>query len=172
MIVSVSAVRASRQTILDKQSYSRSECISDEESDADSESEPMPSETEFTDPVDCPNFASSSVSLALSDHDSPPSCPSLPATGASSHLSSPEPDSFDGNSIYLSVKVLTSDITVEKPARKRKRHSYITSDRYVVQQGTDTNIQESSHLSTCRSQRAASTKVFYGRIKRQYIRKH
>ena len=101
MIVSVSAVRASRQSILNKHSYSRSGSISDEDSEADSESELIPSETEFTHPFDCPH-ASSSVSLALSDHSSLPSSPppSSEATGTSSRLPSLEPDEPDGDIMY------------------------------------------------------------------------
>ncbi len=169
MIISVSAVRASRQSILNKRSYSRSGIISDEDSEADSESEPIPSEPEFAHPFDYPH-------VALSDHGSPSlqSCssppPSSEATGTSSRLPSLETDSFDGDCIY-SVNSLNSDGTVEKPAGKRQRCSHITSDRYIAQQGVDTNIQESSNLSTGRSQRVAHTKVFYGRIKRKYTRK-
>jgi hypothetical protein len=131
MIVSVSAVRASRQSIL---SNSKSGSISDEDSEADSESEPIPSETEFTHPFDYPHVASSTVSLALSDHGSLPSCPFSPpsseASGTSLHLPSLEPDSSDGDSIY-SVSLLNSDSSVEKPPRKRQRR-HITSDRYAT----------------------------------------
>ena len=172
MIGSVSAVRASRQSILNKHSYSRSGSISDEDSEADSESELIPSETEFTHPFDYPHVASSSVSLALSNHSSLPSSPppSSEASGTNSCLPSLEPDSSDGDIIYF-VNSLNSDSTIEKPARKRQRRSHITSDRYIVQQGTDTDIQESFNLSTGRSQRVDSIELFYGRIKRKYSRK-
>ena len=95
-IASVSAVRASRQSILKKHSYSRSESISDEDSgsEADSELKPLASATEFNYPHSCEEV-SSSTSLALSGHD--PSPYSEATLGSRPRSSSPGHDSSDGD---------------------------------------------------------------------------